>query len=149
TGKMIALRKEDGALAFAARPRGFVAETWLRRSGVALPPDSCKALPVPLWPVERCDAIGCVLRTKDHVVAIAHHAAALPDDCVVATILVSSVPVRDSRCTGPAIIVDRFDLWRNGAHALWLGPDGIRAESVGSTGGARPWSRFPRGRAED
>lgn len=144
TGKMVAVRQADGALAFAARPRGFVAETWLRRSGVALPADSGKALPVPLWPAERCDRLGCVVRTKGHVVAVAHHAAALPDDCAVATILVSRVPVRDARCRGPGIIVDRFDLWRNGAYALWLEPDGIRMESVGSTGGGRPWSRYPR-----
>jgi competence protein ComEC len=148
SGKIVAVRQADGQLAFAARPRGFVAETWLRRSGVALPADSGKALPVPLWPAERCDGLGCVVETNGHIVAIAHRAAALTDDCGIATILVSRVPVWDARCKGPKLIVDRFDLWRNGAHALWLKPEGIRMESVGSSGGGRPWSRYPRGRAD-
>lgn len=147
SGKMVALKQADGSLAFAARARGFVAETWVRRSGAALPPVTGKALPVPLWPAARCDAVGCVVRTRGHVVAVAQRTAALRDDCAAATILLSRVPVRDHQCRGPKIIVDRFDLWRNGAHALWLEPDGVRVESVGSSGGRRPWSRHPRGRS--
>jgi competence protein ComEC len=147
SGKMVAVKQADGSLAFAARARGFVAETWVRRSGVALPPVTGKALPVPLWPAARCDAVGCVIRTRGHVVAVAQRTGALRDDCAAATILLSRVPVRDHQCRGPTVIVDRFDLWRNGAHALWLEPDGVRVESVGSSGGRRPWSRHPRGRS--
>jgi competence protein ComEC len=37
-------------------------------------------------------------------------------------------------------VIDRFALWREGAHALWFAPDGIRVQSVRRNPGARPWS---------
>jgi competence protein ComEC len=40
-------------------------------------------------------------------------------------------------------VIDRFDLWRNGAYALWLSPDGIEALSARGTSGERPWVRRP------
>ena len=64
----------------------------------------------------------------------------------IATILISRVPVRDRHCTGPKIIIDRFDLWRAGAHALWLTTGGIRVKTVAGTNSVRPWSRYPRRR---
>jgi competence protein ComEC len=143
SGRMIAVKQPDGGLAFAARARGFVAETWLRRAGVTLPPTTGKALPVPLWAAERCDTLGCIIRLKGEVVAVTQHAAALRDDCAAASIVLSRVPVRRGQCRGPKIVIDRFDLWRSGAHALWLDPGGVRVESVGSVDGGRPWSRHP------
>ncbi len=34
---------------------------------------------------------------------------------------------------------DRFDLWRNGAHAVWIGRDGVRVVSDREVRGERPW----------
>jgi competence protein ComEC len=56
----------------------------------------------------------------------------------VADVIVSLVPVR-RRCPSANVVVDRFDLWRNGAHALWLGPGMVEVVSVGETRGTRPW----------
>ena len=43
----------------------------------------------------------------------------------------------------PRVVVDRFDLWRNGAHAIWLngwlGHRPVRVRSVNGQRGDRPW----------
>ncbi len=61
------------------------------------------------------------------------------EDCRLATVVVSLEPVRRGTCPNPAVVIDRFDLWRNGGYALWLSPDGVRVRSARGTRGARPW----------
>jgi len=44
------------------------------------------------------------------------------------------------RCPAPVPdAFDRFDLWRNGAHAVWIGRDGVRVLSDRQVRGGRPW----------
>ncbi|HWL83942.1 MAG TPA: hypothetical protein VNR89_23550, partial [Roseomonas sp.] len=54
-----------------------------------------------------------------------------------AAVLVSAEPIR-GRCPGTRV-VDRFSVWRNGAHAIWLGHDSVRVVSDRDWRGARPW----------
>ncbi|MSO92136.1 MAG: ComEC family competence protein [Rhodospirillales bacterium] len=138
-GKLLAVRTEAGGLSLSsAKARRLNRETWLRRAGLEEP--------APAWPADgtsadgrlACDAQGCLYRDHGRTVALVKHAAALPEDCRVAEVVVSVVPVRKS-CPGPRVVIDRFDLWRNGAHALWLSPAGVRIESVNGERGARPW----------
>ncbi len=42
---------------------------------------------------------------------------------------------------GPRVVIDRFDLWRRGGHAIWLSPEGVRVETVRAHRGERPWVR--------
>ena len=54
-----------------------------------------------------------------------------------------TVPL-DGACRPRAgVVVDRFDLWRDGAHALWADGDGIRVRSSRATRGDRPWVGVP------
>lgn len=67
--------------------------------------------------------------------------------CRVAALVVSAEPVR-GRCG--AAVVDRFAVWRNGAHAVWLTPAGPVVVSDRAWRGARPWVPplpVPRGAA--
>jgi competence protein ComEC len=64
-------------------------------------------------------------------------ADALAEDCTVAELVVSLVPVRRA-CAGVPVI-DRFDLWRNGTHAIWLEGRDPRIETVRGRQGDRPW----------
>jgi competence protein ComEC len=57
--------------------------------------------------------------------------------------VVSLEPLRRQPCRGPAVVIDRFDLWRQGAQAVWLGPDGPVVRTVAGQQGARPWSPYP------
>lgn len=68
------------------------------------------------------------------------------EDCSRADILVSLTPVSRRHCKGPKVVIDRFDVWRNGAHALYLGTERIKTTTVGDEGGGRPWQLYPRSR---
>lgn len=67
------------------------------------------------------------------------------EDCALADVVIGAVPTRRA-CAGARRVIDRFDLWRHGAHALWFGPTPgqVRIESVEGERGRRPWSGRPR-----
>ena len=144
--RVVAVRGEDGNLWLSTRRRGrFVTDVWLRRDGQAerltWAGDGADASGV------RCDALGCVQRHGGRTIALVNDPRALAEDCRRAALVVATVPVRDL-CRGPETVVDRFDLWRDGGHAIRLEPGGARVESVASRRGARPWVlRRPQARA--
>jgi competence protein ComEC len=94
----------------------------------------------------RCGAGACFLRPRpDAPVAALLLGGAPADACRNAALVVSAEPVR-GRCT--AQVVDRFAVWRNGAHAVWLEPAGVRVVSDRGWRGNRPWvPPVPRPRA--
>ena len=143
-GKLIAVRTEKGALAFSSLRRGsYQRDIWLRRSG------SAQALAWPLedgaaWPELSCDSLGCLYRRDGMEVAIALDGRALDEDCRRARVLISLEPLRRMTCPSADLVIDRFDLWREGAHALWLGggEGALRSRSVAQDRGVRPWVRL-------
>ncbi len=139
-GSLIAIRGEDGRLALSSTRRArYEGKAWLRHFGQRA------AAP---WPGEggsgggrfACDGLGCILRVHGSTVAIARSTAALDEDCRIARLLIGVVPVPRRRCPGPVRVIDRFDLWRHGAHAIWIDRDRIRVRSVGEARGVRPWT---------
>ena len=46
------------------------------------------------------------------------------------------------------IRIDRFDLWKNGAHALWIGGGNVVIATARGEGGERPWGVNPERRKE-
>ena len=131
-GKLLAVRTLTGGLALS-RPRAasFVGGTWLRRAGLEAEP----------WPVEgerlACDSMGCIYRARGHVVALAWAEGALAEGCWIAGLVVSVVPVL--RHCASSTVIDRFDLKREGAHAICLEDAGVRVMSVNGERGDRPW----------
>ena len=138
--KVMAVRGEDGRLWISTRQRGrFVSDIWLRRDG---------QVEAPTWPRDgksaadagiRCDTLGCIQRRADQSIAFVRDPRAFEEDCRRAELIVSAVPAWDL-CEGPGTVVDRFDLWRSGSHAIWLDADGTRVESVAEVRGERPWA---------
>jgi competence protein ComEC len=137
--RLVAVRGSDGLLQLSdGRASRLTRESWLRRAGQE---------DAETWPQSgpsedgrlTCDALGCIFRSRGHIVALSKDAAALVDDCRTATIVVAVVPIRRG-CASAAITVDRFDLWRDGGHALWLDEAGTASvESVRAARGERPW----------
>ena len=137
--KVMATRGEDGRLWISTRQRGrFVSDIWLRRDGQA---------EAPTWPRDgrgapaaglSCDTLGCIQRRDDQTIAFVRDPRAFEEDCGRADLVVSAVPAWDL-CEGPETVVDRFDLWRGGSHAIWLGGASARVESVAGSRGERPW----------
>ena len=87
----------------------------------------------------RCDSLGCIYDSGRHTVAFVRDARAFAEDCAPGVTVVSTVPAR-WHCRSARHVVDRFDLWRNGAHALWLRETGIRVLSVREARGDRLWA---------
>ena len=148
-GRLIALRTPDGSMSLSSgRTARFAAGIWMERAGVAH---------ADRWPKGespdgrmRCDALGCIYDGQHHKVAFVRDARAFADDCAPGMTVVSMVPAR-WHCRSAGTVVDRFDLWRNGAHAIWLREAGIRVLSVREARGDRLWAppRKTRMRAAD
>jgi competence protein ComEC len=140
--KLVAVRDADGLLEVSARRASkLTRETWLRRAGQ----EDAEA-----WPAAgttaggrlTCDAVGCVYKAEGQIVALARDEAALPEDCRVASVVIATVPVRRA-CPSAALVIDRFSVWRDGGHAVWIGRGAVRAESVRAARGMRPWVPAP------
>lgn len=137
-GKLVAIKAADGALAFSKKRGGRMArETWLRRGGEA------EARP---WDALEesgalaCDGAGCVYRAGGQTIALVKRPDGAGEDCARAGTVVALVPLFE-RC-GASVVIDRFDLWREGAHALWIGGDGVTVRTAAAEQGMRPWSSW-------
>ena len=86
-----------------------------------------------------CDISGCILSRDQQLVAFSKHRYASDLDCQRAHILLSRHPVGRT-CRHPDIVVDKFDLWREGTHAFYLSKAGkVRIETVNAVRGNRLW----------
>ena len=139
-GRLMAVNPHDGHLMLSSLTgQRFTAESWLARFAEEQPAELAASSPEA---GAHCDRFGCLYRAGSQVVALATDARALAEDCRVASIVISAVPVR-GRCDSAIIVIDRFDLWRAGAHALWLSERGATVESVRDYRGVRPWAPAP------
>jgi competence protein ComEC len=138
-GLTVAFRAADGHLRLLRSPADkYSAQEWLKRDG-----DS-RTVPQALatrGDGVSCDSYGCIAHWNGMLIAAAMKADALPEDCAAAEIVISVIPTR-RRCTGPSLVIDRFDVARNGAYAVWL-TNGIAVDTAQNVRGARPWSLPP------
>ena len=137
-GKIMAARLENRVVLVAApyRRKSITLSTWLRRWGRKEPSKDDSIM--------RCDGLGCALIHGGNAVGFARGPAALEDDCRVADLVLSAVPVRFN-CPSAKMVIDRFDLWRRGAIAVRWRDGVIKVEGANDSRGDRPWSR-PRAR---
>jgi competence protein ComEC len=99
----------------------------------------------------RCDSQACIYWPEAEAgpsVSIVSDPAVLGEDCLRADFVVSLVPLYQP-CPAALGVIDRFDLWRAGAHAIWFSGEGVRIESVAEAQGERPWAHWPESRDED
>ena len=132
--KLLAVKDGQGDYRLSSlRASKLAAETWLRRNGQL----EAVRFPAADDPGVACDGLGCVYTRNGKSVALAFVGDALPDDCTAADLVISLVPIRRN-CAAP--VIDRFDLWRGGTHAVRIDTRGtLHVESVAATLGDRPW----------
>nr|WP_277348845.1 ComEC/Rec2 family competence protein [Sneathiella limimaris] len=87
-----------------------------------------------------CDPLGCSWKQKDYRVTYSENKTSHRSDCNFSNILISSKPVFRG-CEKPELIIDYFDFWRNGAHAIYLNTEKPRLQTVNGGRGDRPWVR--------
>ena len=123
-GRLIAWRGPDGYRAQAVSGASkFTREAWASYLGVADLP--------PLGP--GCDVTACRFGP---MLLLRNRARAAP--CEGVSLVVSAEPARGV-CPGAALL-DRFTVWRDGAHAVWLRGDAAPAVlSDRAVRGERPW----------
>jgi competence protein ComEC len=90
-----------------------------------------------------CDGYGCIAKGRDGtIIAAVQRVEALEEDCANAAVVLSAVPAGRA-CTQPKLVIDKFDVAREGGYAIWLGKE-MRVETVEGERGLRPWSLHPR-----
>jgi competence protein ComEC len=57
--------------------------------------------------------------------------------CGAVAVIISAEPIRQ-RCRD-SILIDRFSVWRDGTHAIWLSSKGAAVVSDRVWRGSRPW----------
>lgn len=148
-GRLFALQA-GGQVFFERRPGAsrFIGDSWRRGFGgaeaAALPTEG-EAMAGRL----RCVPDACVLHGPDGgprllllrppVLPRGERAPPGPSPhpaCGLAPVLVSPEPVRGACASA---VVDRFSVWRDGAHAIWLEAGGVRVVSDRAWRGERPW----------
>ncbi|MFN4165529.1 MAG: ComEC/Rec2 family competence protein [Ferrovibrio sp.] len=146
-GRLLAARAQDGRVYFSSTPpRGFAAETWWERLGTPL---------LHPWPnlrrnetegrvgadgSLRCDPAGCAWRYHGFLVALPRQPQAITEDCRHADAVIATRMAVRYRCPYARVVIDRNDLWRGGAHALYLDRQaGIGVVTVAQQRGRRPW----------
>ena len=142
-GKLVAMRGADGQLTLSAARPAYAAETWLRHDGdPRTPKEASKSK------FTKCDELGCVWSEPGGpVVAMPKTMDALRDDCTHADVVVArfGLPYHLRKACEVSMIVDYFDLWRNGATTLTRDSSGTwHRQTVRHESGNRPWVQFIR-----
>lgn len=88
-----------------------------------------------------CDALACNITQNETAATLALSADAITEDCGAAKIIIAPQQYVDM-CRG-TFVIDRANLRRNGAHALYFKDGRAEIETVEDFTGDRVWSRKP------
>jgi competence protein ComEC len=137
-GRVLGLRDDRGVVHVAsARTDRFVSDAWARRQGQ----EGAKR-----WTVsatEEAAGLGCSTglcrwRKGPWRIALVSDERRLAEACSSTDIVLATVDAQ-SRCSGPRLVIDRRNAWKEGAQALWLSELGLRRETANGVRGDRPW----------
>jgi competence protein ComEC len=145
-GRLVMLRdwRGQGNLLATSGGESYTRKQWLSRLGYG---ESSTALTI----VGRdhtehdlpCDRQGCRFQLDGHNVALSFKPYGKRADCRWADLLIARDPVKDRHC-GATHIIDRFDVWADGAHSVRLDDKGISMTNVAQSRGQRPWTGTQR-----
>jgi competence protein ComEC len=131
----MALRSDQGRLeVLFARKGSYSVSRWLEADG-----DGRKPSQAVNKTAYSCDPRACIARLPDGMkVAFIRHVAALDEECANDGIVISKRPIRRP-CNGARLVIDRFDVWRNGAYSVIARDGRLYARNVRQSRGQRPW----------
>jgi competence protein ComEC len=133
--RLIAISAADTL--FLQRQQGassLTRDAWLRLYGQ----EAAQALPAEGSTAEgklRCSAEGCVVDEGPGAFLVRR--GTIMAQCGAVAVIISAEPIRQ-RCRH-SIMIDRFSVWRDGSHAIWLLPTGAVVLSDRAWRGNRPW----------
>ena len=136
SGRLVLIRNEGMSYVTSRRVDRFERTRWQQVFGEAdtylLTEEAAQAAGI------HCDDLGCIARMRGMTVAISKTVYSHSLDCRKSDILIAADPVQIP-CDGPDIIIDRFDVWRQGGHSLWLNGKESHLMTVNGVRGDRPW----------
>ncbi len=137
----VAVLDASGAYVFAdARKGKFAADKWLQSNGeISILKDAAAKNG---W---SCVDGMCFTDLAVKSVAYVHEQKDKDWPCPPVDILITDFPLRRA-CKDIATRIDRFDVWKHGAHALYILNGILRIETVKGAQGKRPWVYVPRAR---
>jgi competence protein ComEC len=144
SGQNVAIRNGQGELVPALPRRArFTVEKWLQANGEEVTP--AEAARRPGW---TCDGSRCDASLKG--LKISYFRSTTDEKasgCDGADIVIAEFPLRGA-CKSTDLRIDRFDLWRHGAHAVEI--SGLRFAITTARGeqGERPWVVTPQPRSD-
>ena len=138
-GRFLAARAPDGHYAVAGIEGERIDRSWLQEETGAM---------LAGWPVGGgdggldCNGARCFYAARGRRVAIVTDDTGLPVACGTVDAIVSQVPA-GFRCRSTIPVVDRIDVWRRGAVALWVDASGVTVSGANDSRGDRPWVPHP------
>ena len=143
TGANVAVRNGDGLLVPVADRRArFAVENWLQDDGDMA--SMAEAAARQGWTC--ADDFACRMDLEGYSIAYLREGADTALHCRDVDIAISDFPLRGA-CRGAGLRIDRFDVWRQGAHAIFLRDGAIRVTTAAEERGSRPWTTPPVARA--
>ena len=143
SGANAAIRNSQGEWipAWPRRSR-FTVEKWLQTNGEEVSP--ALAAKRPGW---TCTDLRCDGTVKGKRVALVSGDGTASLDCSGLDILIADFPLRGT-CKAVPTRIDRFDLWRKGAHGLRIDGDAVTVSTARQVQGERPWTVIPEARKD-
>ena len=135
----VAVRDEVGNYVLADASKGkFAAEKWLQSNGQV---ETMEASNARLgW---TCAEGMCFSDLAPMSVAYVHEPADGEWECPPTDIIIADFPLRE-KCAEAKLKIDRFDVWRFGAHAIYIDGNVARVKTAKGEQGDRPWVFEPR-----
>jgi competence protein ComEC len=140
-GSNVGLATDQGWVPAVAKGASFSVRRWMEDDG-----DMATVAVAARRPGWRCDAKLCQTNSRGVEIAYLRRAAEAERRCPKADVLVAEFPLRN-RCRGKMGTIDRFAVWREGAHDIHLSEGEIRVLTVRAAQGERPWTYESRARA--
>ncbi len=139
-GANAALLTEVGYVPAIAKGASFSVGRWLQQAG-----DDAAVAEAAKREGWSCKGGICNANVNSITISFLKRAVEQNMTCPVADILLAEFPLR-RRCKGKRVTIDRFDVWRNGAHAIYIESNAIQVTSAREQQGVRPWVYAPRAR---
>jgi competence protein ComEC len=142
SGDLIAISDDKESLFISSKSNDrFSAEIWARQLGI-------EEGRYRKWPTEgtdngdtglMCDENGCRIVMNNKNIAISFLSSSHQEDCEWADIIISQKPLFYKPCKG-RIIIDKFQLWSEGAHTIHFENNEVIVTTVSDLRGSRPWT---------
>ncbi len=140
-GSNVAVLDEQGHYVFADPSKGkFAGEKWLQSNGEITTMAAASQLPG--WV---CSDGMCFADVGEKSIGYIHTQTAPDWPCPPVDIMIADFPLHHT-CSDVSVRIDRFDVWRQGAHAITINKGEVHIATAKGEQGNRPWVFVSRAR---